>query len=364
MKAKKGKIFFTVSIILLIVTALFTVCLKTGKTRDLIPLNQTAINIFSYCEESFIDIFKIHVSPYSRNFTAGLVNYETTVNNLGMVFIAILAGVSLAVAGSAYQGVFRNPLVSPTVLGIITSSTLGLMFYMIMHPNEMGNMNAGMFSTVYIFGFGGLTIVLVLSTLSGGKNRSVSDILLMGTVVASFAGSILNYFKFVMASPEIMQQFMMYTMGHIFSLKMEDIKYVYFLQIFFGIVPLVLLRSCINVITFGDEEAKALGINAKAVRLVVLVSGTVLITSTVIECGNIGWIGLIVPHICRFFIGPDFKVLIPASIIGGAVLLLFSYVVTTELSCFFGYIPITLITSCIGAPMFFYLLIKRRKGVE
>jgi iron complex transport system permease protein len=127
-----------------------------------------------------------------------------------------------------------------------------------------------------------------------------------------------------------------------------------------GAVPLMLLRWKLNVMSFGEEEARALGINTTRVRLVVIIAATLLTASTVALCGVIGWVGLVIPHMCRFLVGPNYLALLPSSMLLGACFML--GVDNVARSATAGEIPLSIVTSLIGAPIFLHLLFRGQKS--
>jgi iron complex transport system permease protein len=272
---------------------------------------------------------------------------------LPRILAAILTGASLAAAGAAYQGLFRNPLVSPDILGVSTGAGLGAV--------------AGIFLSLPILGIqalafaGGIaTVGLVYLISSAVRGRDPTLVLILaGVVVGSLTGAAISLLK-VLADPyDQLPAITFWLLGSLASIRKADVSNTLPL-VLLGLAPLIALRWRINVLSLGDEEAKALGVEAGQLRLVVIAGATLITASVVAIAGVIGWIGLVIPHIARMLVGPNFDRLLPASMLMGASYLL----IVDTLARSLGRIetPLGILTALIGAPFFLWLLARGRDG--
>ncbi len=274
---------------------------------------------------------------------------------LPRILAAALAGAALAAAGAAYQGLFRNPLVSPDILGVSAGAGVGAV---------LGIFLSLPIAAIQGFAFaGGLaTVALVYAIGASVRGREPTLVLVLaGVVVGSLAGAAISLLK-VLADPyDQLPAITFWLLGSLASIRRWDVVAAFPLVVA-GLVPLVLLRWRINVLTLGDEEARALGVEAGRLRLVVIAAATLMTSSVVAISGVIGWVGLVMPHIARMIVGPSFERLLPASMLLGA-----TYLVTVDtLARTIARVetPLGILTAMIGAPFFLWLLARSRGGWE
>lgn len=262
-------------------------------------------------------------------------------------------GAALAAAGSAYQGLFRNPLVSPDMLGVSAGASLGAVL--------------GIFLSLPVAAIqglafaGGLLAVTLVYAIGGAARRGdpVLVLVLAGIAIGAVLGAALSLLK-VLADPYSQLPTITYwLLGSLASVTRGDVLAT--LPAFLlGLVPLVLLRWRLNLLTLAEEEILALGLDARRQRLMLIGGATLLTAASVSISGNIGWIGLIVPHVARLLVGPDFSRLLPVSmLLGGGFLvamdLLARSIATIE-------VPLGILTALVGAPFFLWLLLTARRG--
>ena len=272
---------------------------------------------------------------------------------LPRVIAATLAGAALAAAGAAYQSLFRNPLVSPDILGVSTGAGLGAVLAILLSLP---------IAAIQGFAFAGglLTVALVYAISSAVRDREPTLVLVLsGVVVGSLAGAAISLMK-VLADPyDQLPAITFWLLGSLASIRRIDVLTTLPL-VLIGLVPLVLLRWRINVLSLGDEEARALGVEAGKLRLVVIAAATLITSSVVAISGVIGWVGLVIPHIARMLVGPSFDRLLPASMLLGATYM----VVVDTLARTLARVetPLGVLTAIIGAPFFLWLLARSREG--
>lgn len=267
---------------------------------------------------------------------------------------AILIGGALSTAGATYQGLFKNPMISPDILGASAGAGFGAAMAILLSLPFI-------FIQFSAFAFGLLAVglaCLICKMVSRGKD-ALLILVLSGMIVATFFSSLITLLKYVADPQSKLPEITYWLMGGLSTVSAGDVGMM-LVPFTIGIVPLFLLRWQLNAMAFGDEEAKAMGLNTKRLRGIYIVSATLLTAAAVAVCGMIGWIGLVIPHLTRMLVGPNHKYLIPASfLMGGIFLLLVDDLART---LFTVEIPLGILTSIIGAPFFVYLLLKRKKG--
>ena len=284
-----------------------------------------------------------------------LVSRNIVLNvRLPRVVAAAMIGGALAISGSAYQGLFRNPMVSPDILGASTGASFGAVLALLL---SLGNMpvRAAAFA-------GGLAAVFITYTAARSIGRGSSQVLLLvlcGMIVSALFQAFVSAIKYTADPDSKLPEITYWLMGSIAKVTWSDLR-LFAIPFILGVVPLLALRWRLNILAFGDEEAESLGINAAALRLVSIVCATLLTASCVAISGVIGWVGLIMPHVVRFIAGPDNRIVVPLSVIlGGAFLIA---VDTACRSLMPSEIPLGILTSIIGAPLFFLILLRTQQG--
>lgn len=286
---------------------------------------------------------------------AGQIDTVLLEIRLPRILAAALAGAALAAAGAAYQGLFRNPLVSPDILGVSTGAGLGAV---------VGIFLSLPVAAIQLFAFaGGLaTVALVYAISAAVRGREPTLVLVLaGVVVGSLAGAAISLLKVLSDPYDQLPAITFWLLGSLASIRKADV-FAAMPLVLLGLVPLILLRWRINVLSLGDEEAKALGVEAGRLRLVVIAAATLVTSSVVAISGVIGWVGLVIPHIARMLVGPDFSRLLPASMLLGAGYLVL--VDTLARSIARVETPLGILTAMIGAPFFLWLLARGRDGWE
>jgi iron complex transport system permease protein len=272
---------------------------------------------------------------------------------LPRITAAVLVGAALAAAGATYQSLFRNPLASPDILGVSAGAGLGAA--------------AGIFLSLPVagiqllaFAFGSFTVLLVYVISRAVRGHDpVLVLVLAGVVMGTLAGSCISLLKYLADPYDQLPAITFWLLGSLNAVNPADMQ-VSLLLVGLGLVPLYLLRWRMNLMSLGDEEARALGVNAGRLRLVFIMSATLVTASAVSISGVIGWVGLMIPHIARLLVGPDFARLLPTSMLLGAAYLLG----VDDLARTIGEveIPLGILTAFLGAPFFLWLLAHSRRG--
>ncbi|KIO61738.1 hypothetical protein B4065_1210 [Caldibacillus thermoamylovorans] len=302
----------------------------------------------------------------SRLFNTSHVNvdpmYTTIVWNIRFprVVLAGLVGASLAIAGAAFQGLLRNPLADPYTLGVSSGASVGAVLTIFLHISipVIGSYTLPFLSILFAL----ITIIAVLIFAKRiDRSMKVETIILTGVIFSSFLSAFISLM--IALTGDELRQIVSWLMG---SVSMRGWEYIQIILPFFLIGSFLLLMNGneLNAMSFGEERAQHLGVNVKRRKMLVLTAGSILTGAAVAVSGTIGFVGLVIPHLTRLLWGPDHKHLLPLSMLtGSAFLILADLTARTVISP--TELPIGVITSLIGAPVFAAILIRnKRKGGE
>ena len=302
----------------------------------------------------------------SRLFNISHVNvdpmYTTIVWNIRFprVVLAGLVGASLAIAGAAFQGLLRNPLADPYTLGVSSGASVGAVLTIFLHITipVIGSYTLPFLSILFAL----ITIIAVLIFAKRiDRSMKVETIILTGVIFSSFLSAFISLM--IALTGDELRQIVSWLMG---SVSMRGWEYIQIILPFFLIGSFLLLMNGneLNAMSFGEERAQHLGVNVKRRKMLVLTAGSILTGAAVAVSGTIGFVGLVIPHLTRLLWGPDHKHLLPLSMLtGSAFLILADLTARTVISP--TELPIGVITSLIGAPVFAVILIRnKRKGGE
>lgn len=268
---------------------------------------------------------------------------------LPRILTALLVGGALAAAGAAYQGMFRNPLVSPDILGVSAGAGLGAV---------LGIFLGLPLPWVQLLAFvGGLLAVSLVYLLASRIRRHdpVLVLVLAGVALGTLLGAGISLLKILADPYSQLPSITFWLLGGLNGVGFADLASAAPLMLA-GLLPLALLRWRINLLSLSDEEAAALGLNISRIRLLLILSATLMTASAVAITGIIGWIGLVVPHMARLLVGPEFSRLLPASLLLGASFLLLTDTLARTLAGI--ELPLGILTALIGAPFFLLLLAR------
>ena len=269
---------------------------------------------------------------------------------LPRAIMAMCVGAGLSISGAAYQGMFRNPLVSTDILGVTAASGFGAAVALLLSANALG-----LQLTAFAFGLAGVALTYRLARIY--QTTPVLMLVLSGVVVAAFFSALLSGAKYI-ADPESRLPAITYWL--LGSLNAASIKGLAMAlpPIILGSLGLLLVRWKLNVLAMGDEEARSLGVETERLKGIVIVCTTLITAAAVSVCGMVGWVGLVIPHVGRMLVGPDHRFLLPATLSIGASYLLFIDDIARTATA--GEIPLGILTAIIGAPFFAYLLRRTR----
>ncbi len=310
------------------------------------------IGQYSVSVGNVVSILFGRLFPLSRDWTDAM--YRVVIySRLPRVIAAVAVGAALALAGAAYQGVFRNPLVSPDLLGVSNGACVGAALSILLGLGYVGNV---------VLAFAGGVAAVALTVLFPAliNKRSTIALVLSGVIVGGFFSSLLGLLKYLADPDTELAEITYWQLGSLAKLKPNSLFVILPIMLLSGLV-IYLFRWRINVISLGDKEAKTLGINLRRERGLIILASTLLTASAVCISGTIGWIGLIMPHLARMLVGPDNKRVIPTSALLSGIFMI--VVDTTARNLTGAEIPLGIITGFIGTPFFAFVLLKQKNSV-
>jgi iron complex transport system permease protein len=273
---------------------------------------------------------------------------------LPRVLAAMLVGAALSASGAAYQGLFRNPLVSPDILGVASGSALGAVVGIYLSLPV-----AAIETLAFAGGLLAVTAVYAIAATIRGRDP-VLVLVLGGVVIGALLGSGVALLKYLADPYNQLPAITFWLLGSLAAVNRGDLAALA-VPVALALAPLVLLRWRLDVMTLGDEEATALGVHVGAIRAVVVAAATLMTAAAVSVSGIVGWVGLLVPHLARLVVGPAFARLLPMAVVLGAAYLLAVDTLARTLGAV--ELPLGVLTAVIGTPVFLWLLaVGRRAG--
>lgn len=307
------------------------------------------LGTYSLSPVELIKVLLSQITSYEYSYPSV---YDTVIFNIRFprVLLAMIVGAALSTSGATFQGIFRNPLVSPYILGLSSGAAFGAALSIAVLPELPAQVGAFIFSLIAL-GFS-YTMARV------GKQTSTVALILSGVITSSIFGALLSVIQY-MTDEKAVQSIVYWTLGCLHTAcwsKFSDS----FPLVAAGCLLIYLLRWKLNVLALGDEEAKAVGMNVELYKAIFIIAASLAASAAVAVAGIIGLLGLMVPHMLRMIFGPDHRKIIPLSITFGAA---FLALVDDIARATFGFeIPVGIITTLLGAPFFLYLLRTTKIG--
>lgn len=295
--------------------------------------------------DKFLSIFGLGIEPFWTDaMQAAVWNVR-----LPRVLMSVLVGACLSAAGAAYQGVFQNPMAAPDVLGASAGAGFGAALAIYVGLSSM-------YITLAAFGMSLLTVALVFWVSRHAKGERVLGLVLAGIMVSSLFQAGTSFIKLAADPTNKLPEITYWLMGSLSGAKWSELGFVIW-PMLLGLVPLFLLRWRLNVLAMGDDEARAMGVDAGRLRIWLIIAATLVTAASVSVSGMIGWVGLVIPHMVRRICGSDYRWLMPCSMLGGGIFLLIVDNVSRNVTT--SGIPIGILTAFIGAPFFLWLITGR-----
>lgn len=277
--------------------------------------------------------------------------------NAPRVVIGIFVGAGLAVTGAAMQAVFKNPLASPYILGLSSGASLGAAISIVL---AIPFIPMALCTPILAFITCFLTMILVYTMARTGGIVKTETLILSGVAVSALLSALVSFLTFI--AGEKLEGIVFWSMGNLGNADWGEIAFAAPV-ITVASILLITQAKNLNVLMLGDAHAMDLGVDVRKTRLFILLLTTVVVAAAVSFVGVIGFIGLVIPHILRILLGPDNRIIMPLSMIAGSCFILICDYLTHIIAPYYGTLPIGVVTSMIGAPLFIYLLIRRKKEV-
>lgn len=301
-----------------------------------------------------IDVVKIIVAHFTNtleNFDSICVNVVMQVR-LPRILLSMIIGAGLACSGASYQCLFGNPLVSPDILGVSAGAGFGASLGILLSASS-----AVVQVQALVFGLAAVGIVLFISRVQ--KKTQLYMLVLSGVIVGALFEALVSLIKYVADPQDKLPAITVWLMGSLASASYNKVA-IAAMTIVPCMVILFALRWKMNLLSLSEEEAKSLGVKVDQLRIVIIIVSTLMTAVSVSLCGIIGWIGLVIPHIARFFVGDDHRGLVPSCIILGAAYLLLIDGMARTITA--AEVPLSILTAIIGAPFFAIILRKTMGG--
>ncbi len=342
---KREKSVFTILVVLAVLTVLLSFLIGRYSVN---PFTAAKIVVSRI-------IFFLSRGRYSllRTWTGA---EEVVVMNIRLprIIAAFMIGGALSLSGASYQAIFRNPMVSPDLLGASSGAGFGAAVALLL---------GGSYFTVTLssFAFGLLAVFLALLFSRISPMSQTLSFVLAGMMVSSLFSSATSFVKLIADTDSTLPAITYWLMGSLSSVKAADVKFA-LVPILLGSVSVVLLRWRMNILSLSECEARSLGVNTSLLRIIIILSSTLMTASCVAISGMIGWVGLVIPHFARLLTGVDNTKVIPSSVLLGGTFLLFVDNLARIISA--GELPLGILTSFIGAPVFIYLIVTGGREYE
>lgn len=268
--------------------------------------------------------------------------------------MAALVGAALAISGAIYQGIFNNKLVSPDLLGVSTGAGVGACFGILLGLSTL-------FINIYAFAMGFIAVLLSITISKSFHNKSNVVLLLSGIAVGGLMTSLIGLMKYLADNEIKLAEMTFWLLGDLSQTSIIDVLPMTIILAVFGAIVLFLAWDA-NIVSMGEKESRALGVNYRATIMVLIISATALTAGAVAVSGTIGWIGLVIPNIVRLIVGSDNRAVFPISALIGASFLIVVDTLARSLSP--NEIPLSVITGIIGTPLFIYAIHKKRRDIR
>ena len=307
--------------------------------------------VYHVSASNVVSIVFSHIFPLEKTWTDTM--YRVVMySRFPRIIAAMVVGLALSLAGSGYQGVFRNPLVSPDLLGVSNGACIGVAISILLGLGYYGNL-------ILSFAGGMLAVGLTVLFPRLMRSRSTTSLILSGVIVGGFFTSLLGILKYVADPDTELAEITYWQLGSLAKVRPDALVTILPIALLSG-AGVYLLRWRINVISLGDKEARTLGVELQRERGILVLCSTLLTAAVICISGTVGWIGLVMPHLARMMVGQDNKRVIPVSALLGAIFLIVVDTMARNLT--WAEIPLGIITGFIGTPFFAIVLIRQKNG--
>ena len=343
----------------------FAMCIRTG-ARELVEPLQVVRNFALWAGLAVAEPLNLPLSLQAPELIAQSPYYFETVSRFCNLVDTAFCGAAIAIGGAVYQVLFKNPMAAPTMLGVGSGISLGLLALVLQFSANAYAMTTRRFAYCLAGAFGMLALVMAAGRFAGANRRSVTDMLLVGAVLGQIAGAVVTFARFNMEQDDLIvyQTLSMYGLTVNTSYDFAGWAMLALAAVVaLCTLPALAMRSSLDALSYPDDEARLLGVNPGPVRAVLLVATTLMVTAAILYCGTVGALSLAVPHIARYLWGSRFR-----SVLGGSAFLgAFLLVICRAVSSFIylegmGFFPIGTLAGVVCAPVLAAVLAQRRRG--
>ena len=353
--------FLLLGLALLILFCAF-LCMRSTRIGFLSPV-QTAKNLYTAAKLLLARYLKWGIYDQRAAIIADHPAYLETLTRLNGGVLIVILGAVLAVAGTVFQCVFRNPIAGPNLLGISSGISIGNLLLVLQFSTSAVYLTTRRFLYGYACSLGLLLLIFLVGFLAGHGKGSVIDMLLTGCIISRVITrlvSTIQYYYLDETEYLVLQEMSLYGTG------IGNSKGALFLSgaLLLGMVPLVLMRSSLNLVTFSDEEARGMGLSIGWLRMLGLICSTILMIAAQIHCGEMGMLAMLVPHLCRYLFGSNTKNLVIGSLLTGAIIMLVCRIIVALFAFhpFLRVVSISTLVSLISMPLMMVVMLKYRRG--
>lgn len=353
--------------LLMILTFLFAMCVRTGRPELLPPqivFHNLSLWIRLYAAE------RLHL-PLALQRTALISSspfYLETVARFRILAMTMICGAVIAMGGMVFQILFHNPMAAPSMLGVSSGVNLGLILLVVRYTTEAYAMTKERLEYCLVGAFGMLVLVMAAGRFAGKNRRSVTDMLLAGAVLSQLTGAVVTWIRFQLDQETLIiyQDLSLYgfSMNTTYDFAARSLAALSALAVV-CVYPLYRMRFSFNIMSFSEEEAQMFGMPVRLIRAVGIILTTIVVTVAILFCGGVGALSLVVPHICRYIYGSRFETMLGHSIVWGAFLLLICRTISSLIYMEgIGSFPVATLVGLISAPILAVVLAQGRSGRE
>ena len=351
--------------VLFLLVFCFALCIRTG-ARELISPVRAFSNLWLWARLEAAERFDLPLKLQRSELIQASPYFFETVSRFRNLLVTLLCGAAIAVGGACYQVLFRNPMAAPTMLGVGSGINLGLLLLVAQYSVGAYAMMGRRFA--YCLGLAFLMLILVMGAgrFAGKNRRSVTDMLLVGSVLGQVSGAVVTFVRFHMEQEDltVFQTLSMYGLTVNTDYEFAGKALVLLMVVFLAcVLPLAAMRFSFDAMSYPEEDARLMGINPGLVRTLCLILVTVMVTGSILFCGTIGTLSLAVPHISRYLWGSRFRSVLGGSCFLGALLLMICRAISSLIYLpGMGFFPIGTLAGLVCAPVLAMVLAQRRRG--
>ncbi len=292
-------------------------------------------------------------------------SYYSMLGRAATTFVTVLAGALLALAGTLYQSVFKNPIASPSMLGVSGGIQLGHMVLVLVFGTSAATLTGWRYGFVYGFALAMLVLIFILSKVMSGKGKplNIINMLVMGTIMSQLASVVVTYVSWNVFDDEMWTIYN--NLSEVLSVDTSGVAMAILLVMtIVSVLPVLLLRFRLNVLSFSEQDMRMLGVNAHGVQLIALTCGTLMMIASQVAVGTVSMISLVVPHISRSLFGAEFRKQFVGNILLGALLLVLCRVILSFVPSIASWLPIGTVVSIVVLPAFVWILAMQQRSWE